>query len=150
MVEKRKGRIIAIDYGHKRVGIAVTDPLQIIAIPLTTLPSNKLFLFLKNYVQKEIVPIFVMGMPQGLDGRPSTMSLVVEGIGAKLKVAFPEQNLYYQDERFTSKLATQGLYQAGYSRKERHHKENIDKVSAAIILQSFLNSLAYLSMHKKS
>lgn len=139
MMEKQPGRIIAIDYGLKRVGIAVTDPLQVIATPLKTIPTPTLFFFLKTYLQKERVVTFVMGMPKGLNGMPSKMSKIVEGIGAQLKKAFPTQSFYYQDERFTSKLAMQGLYAAGYSKKERADKSNIDKVSAAIILQSFLN-----------
>ncbi|TSJ81044.1 MAG: Holliday junction resolvase RuvX [Candidatus Cardinium sp.] len=138
-MEENLGRIIAIDYGLKRVGIAVTDPLQIIATSLTTIATPSLFLFLKDYLQKESVVAFVMGMPKGLDGMPSKMSRAVEHIGMQLKKKFPAQSFYYQDERFTSKLAMQGLYQAGYSKKDRMHKNNIDKVSAAIILQSFLN-----------
>ncbi|WP_419241374.1 Holliday junction resolvase RuvX [Cardinium endosymbiont of Nabis limbatus] len=141
-MEQKPGRMLAIDYGLKRVGIAVTDPLQIIATPLTTVATPTLFLFLKDYLQKESVVAFVMGMPKGLDGAPSKMSRVVEALGAQLKATFPAQSLYYQDERFTSKLAMQGLYQAGYSKKDRAHKGNIDKVSAAIILQSFLNNKA--------
>ena len=141
MVEK--GRIIAIDYGLKRTGIAVTDPLQIIAMPLTTVPSHELFVFFKDYLQKEQVSIFVIGMPRGLDGKPCNMSQVVEKIGAKLKATFPVQHIYYQDERFTSKLAAQGLYQAGYRKKDRQQKGNIDKVSATLMLQSFLNGLVY-------
>lgn len=144
MIEK--GRIIAIDYGTKRTGIAVTDPLQIIAMPLTTLPSHELVIFLTDYLKKEHVPIFVIGMPRGLDGKPSTMSQVVEKIGAKLKATFPAQKIYYQDERFTSKLAAQGLYQAGYRKKDRQQKGNIDKVSAALMLQSFLNGLGYAAV----
>ncbi|WP_243018091.1 MULTISPECIES: Holliday junction resolvase RuvX [Candidatus Cardinium] len=140
MIEKKGGRIMAIDYGLKRVGIAVTDPLQIIATPLTTIPTTTLFLFLKEYLQKESVVSFVMGLPKGLDGGPSKMSRVVEAIGLEVKKTFPGQSFYYQDERFTSKLAMQGLYQAGYSKKDRVDKGNIDQVSAAIILQSFLVS----------
>ena len=143
-MEEKSGRIMAIDYGLKRVGIAVTDPLQIIATPLTTIATPTLFLFLKDYLQKESVVSFVMGMPKGLNGQPSTMSRVVEEISAQLKAVFPTQSFYYQDERFTSKLAIQGLYQAGYSKKDRAHKSNIDKVSAAIILQSFLNRKAFI------
>lgn len=131
---------MAIDYGLKRVGIAVTDPLQVIAMPFTTIATSTLFSFLKDYLQQEIVVSFVMGMPKGLNGQPSKMSGVVERVGLQLKEAFPGQTLYYQDERFTSKLAMQGLYQAGYSKKDRGEKGNIDKVSAAIILQSFLNA----------
>ncbi|ROT47542.1 Holliday junction resolvase RuvX [Candidatus Cardinium hertigii] len=134
-------RIMAIDYGLKRVGIAVTDPLQIIATPLTTIASHTLFFFLKQYLQKEIVSIFVIGMPQGLDGKPSEMSKVMERVGAKLKNAFPQQSVCYQDERFTSQLAAQGLYQAGYRKKDRQNKANIDKVSAAILLQSYLRTI---------
>jgi len=130
---------MAIDYGLKRVGIAVTDPLQIIASPLTTIVASILLPFLKDYLQQENVVTFVMGMPNHLNGRPSQMGKTIQQIGIQLKKAFPAQSFYYQDERFTSKLALQGLYQAGYSRKDRADKSNIDKVSAAILLQSFLN-----------
>ncbi|WP_339044311.1 Holliday junction resolvase RuvX [Cardinium endosymbiont of Tipula unca] len=144
-----KGRILAVDYGLKRVGIAVTDPMQIIATPLITMQSDQLFTFLQAYIQKEKVTSFVMGMPMKLNGKPSEMSLVVERIGNKIKKSFLKQRLYYQDERFSSKLAAQGLYQAGYNKKERKDKTNIDKVSAAIILQSFLNSQDYLAISDK-
>lgn len=130
---------MAIDYGLKRVGIAVTDPLQIIATPLTTIVAPTLLPFLKDYLQQENVVTFVMGMPTHLNGKPSKMGNIIKQIGTQLKKAFPAQSLYYQDERFTSKLALQGLYQAGYSKKDRADKSNIDKVSAAILLQSFLN-----------
>ena len=141
MVEKKLGRIIAIDYGLKRVGLAVTDPAQIIAMPLTALPMHLLPIFLKDYVAKEPVASFVVGMPYGLDGLASQMSRIVEGMVGRLKKAFPQQNFYYQDERFTSKLAAQALYQAGCKKKYRHHKENLDQMSATILLQSFLRSL---------
>lgn len=139
------GRIVAIDYGLKRVGIAVTDPSRIIAMPLTTISSYALCSFLKDYLQKERVSMLVLGMPQGLDGKPTPMSIVVKRIGSKLQKEFPKQSFYYQDERFTSKLAKQGLYQAGYNKKDRRDKSNIDKVSAAIILQSFLSTLSHLT-----
>ncbi|CCM10505.1 Putative Holliday junction resolvase [Cardinium endosymbiont cEper1 of Encarsia pergandiella] len=138
-MENKLGRIIAIDYGLKRVGIAVTDPLQIIATPLTTIAAPILFPFLKDYLEQENVVTFVMGMPNYLNGKPSTMGKIIKQIATQLKKAFPAQSFYYQDERFTSKLALQGLYQAGYSKKDRADKSNIDKVSAAILLQSFLN-----------
>ncbi len=131
---------MAVDYGLKRVGIAVTDPLQIIASPLTTIATPVLWSFLKDYLVREAVIAFVMGMPKALNGEVSKMGRVVEGIGTQLKKTFPLQSFYYHDERFTSRLAMQGLYQAGYSKKERRDKRNIDKISAAIILQSFLRA----------
>lgn len=133
---------MAIDYGLKRIGIAVTDPLQIIATPLKTIDPPILWLFLKDYLQQEKVVTFVMGMPKHLNGKPSKMGKIVEQIGTQLKKNFPGQSFYYEDERFTSKLAVQGLYQAGYAKKDRADKSNIDKVSAALILQSFLNRQA--------
>ncbi|TDG95781.1 Holliday junction resolvase RuvX [Cardinium endosymbiont of Culicoides punctatus] len=138
-----KGRILAIDYGLKRVGIAVTDPMQIIATPLITIHSNRLFIFLQEYIQKERVVAFVIGMPMKLNGSSSEMSSVVEDISKEISKKFFNQNLYYQDERFSSKLAAQGLYQAGFSKKDRKDKMNIDKTSATIILQSFLYSKNY-------
>lgn len=133
-----EGRIIAIDYGLKRVGIAVTDPLQLIAAPLRALPRTALFAFLEDYLRKEVVATFVIGMPQRLDGTPSDMGSAIAGMVVQLKQCFPQQQYYYQEERFTSKLAARALYQAGYRKKERQNKGNIDKMSAAIILQSFL------------
>jgi len=142
----QQGRIIAIDYGAKRIGIAVTDPLRIIATPLVTLEPNRLLFFLQSYLDKEVVSIFVVGMPVGLDGKPSTMSIAVAQLAVKLQEAFPKVSLYHYDERFTSTLAMQGLYQAGYRKKDRQNKANIDKVSAAILLQSFLNSRVYATI----
>ncbi|CDG49873.1 Putative Holliday junction resolvase [Cardinium endosymbiont cBtQ1 of Bemisia tabaci] len=141
-MEKKPGRVMAIDYGLKRVGIAVTDPLQIIATPLKTIDAPVLWLFLKDYLQQEKVVTFVIGMPKHLNGKPSKMGRIVAHIGTQLKKNFPGQGLYYQDERFTSKLAAEGLYQAGYAKKDRADKSNIDKVSATLILQSFLNRQA--------
>lgn len=140
-MDTQSGRIIALDYGLKRVGIAVTDPLQIIVTPLAAISTASLFFFLQDYLGKENVVSFVIGMPIELNGKPSEMSKIVQGIALQLKEKFPTKNFYYEDERFTSKLAMQGLCQAGYSKKERANKSNIDKVSAAIILQSFLKRL---------
>lgn len=146
MNQTNPGRILAIDYGCKRIGIAVTDPLQIIATPLTTIQSTELLYFLEDYIKKEPVCMFVMGLPQGLNGKPTEMSLLVQEKGKQLQTHFPKQKLYYYDERFTSKMATQGLYHAGYSKKDRQQKANIDKISAAILLQSFLNSSIYTQL----
>lgn len=135
-MNNKLGRIVAIDYGLKRVGIAVTDPLQLIAQPLTTLPTSAWLLFLTDFLKQEVVVAFVMGNPQRWS--VSSMTHLIAQAADQLQKRFPRQALYYQDERFTSKLAAQGLYQAGYRKKDRRCKDNIDKVSAAIILQSFL------------
>ncbi|AWN81731.1 Holliday junction resolvase RuvX [Candidatus Cardinium hertigii] len=133
-----EGRIIAIDYGLKRVGLAATDPLQLIAAPLLALPAAALIPFLEDYLQKEAVATFVIGMPRRSDGKPSVMGSAVAGVAVQLQQRFPQQQYYYQEERFTSKLAAKALYQAGYRKKDRQNKGNIDTMSAAIILQSFL------------
>lgn len=132
------GRIVAIDYGLKRVGIAVTDPLQIIATPLTTVPTTNILPFLQRYVAQESVEAFVMGFPRRLDNRPAALSLAITKLIDKIQKAFPTQSIFHQDERYTSKLALAGMIEAGLKKKDRRNKKNLDKLSATIILQSFL------------
>ena len=141
MQQNKPGRILAIDYGTKRLGLAVTDPYQAIAMPLIALAKPDLLPFLSTYVTKETVCSFVLGLPKDLNGQPTPMSRLVEQLGQCLQRTFPQITLYYHDERFTSKLAIQGLYQAGYAKHLRQKKANIDKISATIILQSFLNTI---------
>lgn len=145
----KPGRILAVDCGCKRIGIAVTDPLQLIASPLTTLSRQELVAVLATYLQKEFVYAFVVGLPRGLNGKPTQMSRFATEQGKLLQTHFPKQKLYYYDERFTSKMAAQGLYQAGYRKKDREEKSNLDKVSAAILLQSFLNSTTYAALQRE-
>ncbi|GAB4492561.1 MAG: Holliday junction resolvase RuvX [Raineya sp.] len=134
-------RIIAIDYGSKRVGLAVTDPLQIIASPLETIHTKDLITFLERYVTSEVVEAFVVGMPTNLDKQATDATQAVENLIKNLKKKFPNQQIYTFDERFTSKIALNSMIQAGSKKKDRHNKSgNLDKISATIILQDFLSS----------
>jgi putative Holliday junction resolvase len=131
-------RILALDYGGKRTGIAVTDPLKIIATALITVPSNELLKFLQDYCQKEEVESFVIGYPVSLKSQPTDGTKLVENFVEKLKTTFPTIPVNLVDERFTSKMAMQSMIASGMSKKNRRVKGNVDKVSAVIILQDFL------------
>jgi len=133
-------RILAIDYGLKRVGLAVTDPLQIIATPLITLATNETLLYLKNYTDLHMVEAFVMGMPNDLKDKSAPILLAIEHFIAVLKHTFPTHWVFEQDERYTSKIATASLLTGGFKKKDRRNKANIDKISATLILQSFLKT----------
>ncbi len=134
------GRILAIDYGTKRVGLAVTDPLQIISSPLDTIHSKDVIAFLKEYDQTEGIEAFVLGMPKKLDNTDTNATPLVRQFQKLLKKNFPEKAVYLHDERFTSKMALDAMIAGGSKKKDRREKGNIDKVSAAIILQSYLES----------
>lgn len=135
---KNMARIIAIDYGAKRTGIAVTDPLQIIATALETVRSHELIDFLKRYVMTETVESFVVGMPRKLDNTDTNNTSLVKGFIKQLKKTFPDLPVYEHDERFTSGMALQTMIAMGSKKSDRRDKSNIDKMSATIILQSFL------------
>ena len=132
------GRILAIDYGQKRVGIAVTDELKIIANSLTTVPSAEIFVFLQTYLSKEIVELFLVGEPKQMDGTPSESSKFVEPFVKKLAQTFPNIPIKRVDERFTSKMAFQSMIDMGLKKKDRQNKATVDKISATIMLQSYL------------
>ncbi|MEA5138255.1 Holliday junction resolvase RuvX [Arcicella rigui] len=134
------GRILAIDYGSKRVGMAVTDPLKIIASALDTVHSKDVIEYLKKYFQKEEVEAIVVGMPVNLDGADTNNTPQVKGFVKGLKKTFPEMPIHLHDERFTSSMALSTMISGGYSKKDRREKGNIDKISATIILQSFMES----------
>ena len=134
------GRILAIDYGSKRVGLAVTDPLQIIASALDTVHSKDVIAYLKGYDEQEGIESFVLGMPKKLDNTDTNATPLVRQFEQLLRKNFPEKPLYLHDERFTSKMALDAMIAGGSKKKDRREKGNIDKVSAAIILQSFLES----------
>ncbi|WP_345269712.1 Holliday junction resolvase RuvX [Nibrella viscosa] len=134
------GRIIAIDYGAKRTGIAVTDPLQIIASALETVPSHQLLDYLKKYAATEPVDAFVVGMPKRLDNTDTNNTPLVKAFVKKLQAAFSDVPVHLHDERFTSSMALKAMIASGTSKKDRREKGNIDKVSATIILQSFMES----------
>ncbi len=133
-------RILAIDYGLKRTGLAVTDSLQIIASPLETVATHELMDFLKNYLTREEVEAFVVGLPKQTDNTASEIAPHVNGFVKRLQAQFPELPVHRVDERFTSIMAQQTLIMGGMKKKDRQNKANIDKVSAAIILQSFMES----------
>ncbi len=134
------GRWMAFDYGTKRTGIAVTDPLNIIATGLATIASEALLDFIKKYISTEQVSIFVVGEPKQMDNTPSMSAQSITNFVAQLNAAFPAIPVKRIDERFTSKMASQVIAQSGKSKKEREKKEHIDLVSATIILQSYMES----------
>lgn len=131
---------MAIDYGMKRTGLAVTDSLRIIATPLDTVPTATLKDFLKTYFQKEIVDEFVVGMPKTLMNEDSVIAPEVRKFVEELKVIFPDKPIHLVDERFTSSMAQRALIDGGMKKKDRQVKGNVDKVSATIILQSFMDT----------
>ncbi len=135
-------RILAVDYGAKRTGIAVTDPLRIIATPLTTVPSHTLMDFFKEYFQKEMVDEVVFGWPTQPDGSDTNATSLVRAATNRFKKLFPDKPLFLHDEKFTSKMALDSMIESGSKKKDRREKGNIDKVSATIILQSYLASKA--------
>ena len=132
------GRILAIDYGLKRTGIAVTDPLKIIASGLTTIDSKLLISFLQNYFLKEDVECIVIGDPKRLNGEPNQATPLVTAFIVEFVKKFPQMPIIKVDERFTSKMAFQTMIDAGLKKKARQNKATIDMVSATIILQTYL------------
>ena len=132
------GRIIAIDYGRKRVGLAVTDELKMIANPLTTVHSKDIISFLKEYCANEIVECFVVGEPKQMDNTPSESMRFITPFVKKLKKEIPEIPVEMADERFTSKIASQAMITAGLKKKDRQNRALVDKISAVLILQSYL------------
>ena len=137
------GRIIAIDYGRKRTGIAVTDTLQMIANGLTTVPSGELSKFLVDYVSKESVDRFVVGLPKQMNNMPSENLKYVEAFVSHLKRTIPHIPVEYYDERFTSVLAHRAMIDGGLKKKKRQDKSLVDEIGAVIILQSYLENKKY-------
>ncbi|MDR1161894.1 MAG: Holliday junction resolvase RuvX [Tannerellaceae bacterium] len=134
------GRIVAIDYGRKRSGLAVTDTLQLIANGLTTVPSGELMSYLSNYISREPVDLFVVGLPKQMNNEASENMKYVEAFVTCLKRTIPDIPVQYYDERFTSVLAQRALIEGGAKKKTRRQKALIDEISAVIILQSYLES----------
>jgi len=134
------GRIVAIDYGQKRVGIAVTDTLQLIANGLTTVTPDIIFSFLETYIQKEKVDEFVVGLPKQMNNEPSESMKYITPFVTGLKNKFPNIPVIMVDERFTSMLAQQTMLESGINKKSRENKALVDQISATIILQSYLES----------
>jgi putative Holliday junction resolvase len=132
------GRVVALDYGSKRVGIAVTDPLKIIATPLKTVQTKEIFNFLKEYNEREEIEEFVVGFPYDLMGKPTNATPLVKKFVIKLQRRFPDKQISLEDEKYTSKIAVAAMVSGGMKKKDRRKKENVDKISATIILQSYL------------
>ena len=131
-------RILAIDYGIKRTGIAVTDELQIIASGLTTIPTETIFTFLNDYFDKEKVAKILVGEPKQMNGMPSESTPIIEKFVADFKEKFPSIPVIRVDERFTSKMAFQIMIDSGLSKKQRKNKNLVDEIAATILLQDFL------------
>ncbi len=133
-------RILAIDYGTKRTGLAVTDPLQLIAQSLTTVASEEVFEFLKKYFDEEDVELIVVGLPLYPDGNPAQIAPLVEKFVKKLQSEFPWLPVAMQDERYSSETAKKFILKSGAGRKKRRDKALVDKVSAAIILEQYMKA----------
>ena len=131
-------RILAIDYGIKRTGIAVTDEMQMIAFGLTTISSETAIAFLKDYFSKEKVERVIVGEPKQMDGTPSQSAEIINAFVTKFQEAFPEMSVERVDERFTSKMAFQTMIDSGLNKKQRQNKALVDEIAATIILQDYL------------
>ena len=133
------GRILALDYGTKRTGIAVTDPLQLIASGLKTVETSEILTFLEAYCNDEEVVLFVVGLPKQMNNLPSESEQFIKSFIRNLKRTFPEIPIKREDERFTSKMALQSMIDSGIKKKQRQNKAMVDEISATLILQSYLN-----------
>ncbi|GGH82821.1 putative Holliday junction resolvase [Filimonas zeae] len=134
-------RIICIDYGGKRTGLAVTDPMQIIATSLTTVDTKELFPFLKNYFQQEQVELILVGEPKNWDESDTHATPLVNAFVKRLAKEFPAMPVKMVDERYTSKMASQAMVEMGMKKKDRQKKGNVDQIAAAIMLQEYMRSL---------
>jgi putative Holliday junction resolvase len=134
------GRIIGIDYGLKRIGLAVTDPLQIFASPLTTVSPAEFDNFITGYLKSDAVDAFVIGYPVQMNNKPSASVVYINPFIKKLKKTYPDKHIYLADERFTSQMAIRTMIEGGVKKKDRQDKSMVDKISASIILQSFLDN----------
>lgn len=133
------GKVVALDVGTKRTGVAETDPLQIIASGLTTIETTTLLFFLDDLLKKEPIDLLVVGEPKRLHGQASEVETYIKQVIVQINKAFPNLPIVRVDERFTSKMASQAIAQSGLKKKDRQKKERIDEVSAVIILQTWLN-----------
>ena len=133
------GRVLAIDYGLKRTGIAITDEMQMIATGLTTVETPKLMEFLKKYFSDEKVELVIVGEPKQMNYEPSQSAAMIDTFVNKFSKIFPEMKVERIDERFTSKMAMSSMIQSGLSKKKRQNKALLDEISATIILQDYLN-----------
>jgi putative Holliday junction resolvase len=137
------GRILAIDYGQKRVGLAVSDPMQIIANSLETVSAHEALNFIKNYVEREKVDKFVVGLPKQMNGADSQSMEYITPFVKKMREMFPDIELIYVDERFTSVLAHKTMLDGGLKKKDRQNKGLVDRISATIILQTYLETIRF-------
>lgn len=136
------GRILCIDYGGKRTGLAVTDPLRIIAVALTTIETRELFVYLKKYMLQETVDLILIGEPLNLDDSATHATPLVKAAILRLKKEFPTIPVETVDERFTSKMASRAMVEMGMKKKDRQQKGNIDQIAATIMLQEYLQSIS--------
>ena len=134
------GRILAIDYGRKRSGVAVTDPLQIIAGNLATVPTHTLMQFIKDYIAREQVDLIVIGQPSQLNGQPSESMKYITPFVNRLKGELPDMPIVMYDERFTSAIAHQAMIDGGMKKSDRRDKSRVDAIAATIILNDYLQS----------
>jgi putative Holliday junction resolvase len=137
------GRIIAIDYGTKRTGLAVTDPLRIIANALETVETKGLEKWLADYFTKNDVDIIVLGKPSQMNGQPSETMRFIEPLATRLRRAYPDKEVVLYDERFTSVMAHRAMLESGIGKMARRDKALVDRISATIILQSYMDSIQY-------
>jgi len=135
-------RILSIDYGGKRTGLAVTDPLQIIATGLETIDSRELIPWLKKYVEQEEVELIIIGLPKNWDESDTHGTPLVEAAIKKIQKEFPNMPLKTVDERYSSKMAKDAMLEMGMKKKDRRDKKNVDVIAATIILQEYLQSIA--------
>ncbi|PWJ44515.1 Holliday junction resolvase RuvX [Sediminitomix flava] len=136
------GRIVGIDYGLKRTGLAATDPMQIIASAIETVPTENLIDYLKKYLEQEPVDAFVLGHPKNLDNTATDSTSAVMDFKVKLEQTF-NLPVHLEDERYTSKMAMDAMIRGGMKKKDRRQKGNLDKLSAVIILQSYMESKGF-------
>lgn len=136
----KMARILAIDYGLKRVGLAVTDPMQMLAFPLDTIDTTKIIQYLKDYFLRENVEAIILGFPKNMDGNDTDATPIVEKFELELRTNFPNIPIKLVDERLTSRMAKQTLIDAGYKKKDRKNKKLVDTVAAALILQTYLET----------
>ena len=134
------GRVLGIDYGRKRTGIAVTDPLQIVAGNLATVPTHTLMQFIKDYIGRETVDRIVVGQPSQLNGQPSESMKYITPFGSRLKKELPDIPVVMYDERFTSTIAHQAMIDGGMKKSDRRDKSRVDAIAATIILNDYLKS----------
>jgi putative Holliday junction resolvase len=137
------GRILAIDYGRKRTGLAVTDPLRIIANVLATVETKELEKYLADYFATNDVDIIVLGKPSQMNGEPSETMRYIEPLAGRLRHAYPDKKVVLYDERFTSVLAHRAMLESGIGKMARRDKALVDRISATIILQSYMDSMEY-------